>query len=42
MIIEGGLRILDKIEAVNYDVFSRRPTLGLLDWPRILFLALTP
>ncbi len=32
MIIAGGLRILDKIEAVNYDVFNRRPVLGPLDW----------
>jgi len=32
MIIAGGLRILDKIEAVDYDVFHRRPVLGPLDW----------
>jgi phytoene synthase len=32
MIIAGGLRILDKIEAVNYDVFRRRPVLRPLDW----------
>jgi squalene synthase HpnC len=30
--IQGGLRILEKIEAVDYDVFRRRPKLGLLDW----------
>jgi phytoene synthase len=39
-IVAGGLRILDKIEAVDYDVFSRRPTLGALDWPRLLLKAL--
>lgn len=39
-IVAGGLRILDKIEAVNFDVFNRRPTLGALDWPRILWKAL--
>lgn len=32
MIIAGGLRILDKIEAVDYDVFNRRPVLHPLDW----------
>lgn len=39
-IVAGGLRILDKIEAVDYDVFSRRPVLGALDWPRILWKAI--
>ena len=34
--IQGGLRILDKIEAAGYDVFRRRPTLRALDWPLIL------
>jgi phytoene synthase len=37
--IQGGLRILEKIEAVNYDVFRRRPVLRALDWPRILLKA---
>jgi squalene synthase HpnC len=31
-IVHGGLRILEKIEAVNYDVFTRRPTLKKYDW----------
>lgn len=39
-IVAGGLRILSKIEAVDYDIFRRRPTLTALDWPRILFQAL--
>ncbi|GAB2181644.1 squalene synthase HpnC [Denitratisoma sp. agr-D3] len=39
-IVAGGLRILDKIEKVEYDVFRRRPTLQALDWPLILFNAL--
>lgn len=39
-IVAGGLRILDKIEAVDYDVFNRRPVLGALDWPRILLQAI--
>jgi phytoene synthase len=38
-IVAGGLRILDKIEAVNYDVFRRRPVLEKSDWPRILWNA---
>jgi phytoene synthase len=32
----GGSRILDKLEAVDYDVFDRRPTLGKGDLPRLL------
>ena len=39
-IVAGGLRILDKIEAVNYDVFNHRPKLNGFDWPRILLKAL--
>jgi len=38
-IVAGGLRILDKIEAADYDVFNHRPVLGAFDWPRILFKA---
>jgi phytoene synthase len=32
MIIAGGLRILDKLEAVNYNVFHKRPVLRPFDW----------
>ncbi|GAB4117715.1 MAG: squalene synthase HpnC [Sideroxydans sp.] len=32
LIIQGGLRILDKIEAADYDVFTRRPVLRPFDW----------
>ncbi|MBI3095503.1 MAG: squalene synthase HpnC [Rhodocyclales bacterium] len=39
-IVAGGLRILDKIEAVDYDVFSRRPKLETFDWPLILWRSL--
>jgi squalene synthase HpnC len=38
--IEGGLRILDKIEAAGYDVFRRRPVLRAFDWPVLLLRAL--
>lgn len=37
--IQGGLRILDKIEAVGYDVFRRRPVLKAWDWPVLLLKA---
>jgi hypothetical protein len=36
MIIAGGSRILDKIEAVRGDVFRRRPVLRPRDWPIML------
>jgi phytoene synthase len=39
-IVQGGLRILEKIEAVNFDVFRRRPVLGAWDWPLVLARAL--
>jgi len=32
MIIQGGLRILDKIEAADYDVYNKRPVLRPFDW----------
>jgi len=32
MIIAGGLRILDKLEADDYDMFRHRPVLRPLDW----------
>ena len=41
MIVQGGLRILEKIEAVDYDVFDRRPTLGRRDAAALLWRALT-
>jgi len=37
--IQGGLRILEKIERAGYDVFRRRPTLRALDWPVVLMKA---
>ncbi|MDD5058159.1 MAG: squalene synthase HpnC [Sideroxydans sp.] len=32
MIIAGGLRILDKLQAADYDMFRRRPVLKPFDW----------
>jgi squalene synthase HpnC len=37
--IQGGLRILEKIERAGYDVFRRRPKLHALDWPVVLLKA---
>lgn len=39
-IVAGGLRILDKIEAAGYDVFTSRPVLRGPDWPLIFWRAL--
>jgi len=41
LIVAGGLRILEKIEAVDYDVFRHRPVLKPLDWPLLLWRAVT-
>ena len=38
--VQGGLRLLEKIEKVDFDVFRRRPVLKWFDWPRILARAL--
>ena len=34
--VQGGLRILEKIEQAGYDVFRRRPVLRWFDWPLLL------
>jgi squalene synthase HpnC len=39
-IVAGGLRILDKVEAVDFDVFTRRPMLKAPDWPLLLWHSL--
>jgi len=38
--VQGGLRILEKIERAGYDVFRRRPVLRAFDWPLMLARAL--
>ncbi len=38
--VQGGLRILEKVERAGYDVFRRRPVLRGLDWPLLLARAL--
>jgi phytoene synthase len=37
--VQGGLRILEKIERAGYDVFRRRPKLRVFDWPLLLLKA---
>lgn len=36
LVVLGGLRILTRIEAVDYDVFRHRPELGWTDWLALL------
>jgi hydroxysqualene synthase len=40
LVVQGGLRILDKIEAHGFNALSRRPTIGALDAPLLLWRAL--
>lgn len=40
LVIQGGLRILEKIEAADYDVFRRRPKLAPRDWVRMAWRAM--
>lgn len=39
LVVQGGLRILDKIEALNHETWRARPKLGLLDLPILLWRA---
>jgi len=36
LVVHGGLRILERIEKADYDVFRHRPVLGALDWFHVL------
>src|SRR5262249_6953923 len=38
--VEGGLRILEKLERAKCDMFRRRPVLKWFDWPLLLARAL--
>jgi squalene synthase HpnC len=40
LVVQGGLRILEKIDDVGYDVFNSRPTLQKSDWLRMLWRAI--
>jgi squalene synthase HpnC len=37
LVVQGGLRILERIEMAGYDVFRKRPKLGPRDWLLILW-----
>ena len=37
--VQGGLRILERIEAMRYRSLSHRPTLGRTDWPVMVWRA---
>ncbi|TFV98623.1 squalene synthase HpnC [Oxalobacteraceae bacterium OM1] len=41
LVVQGGLRILERIEQAEYDVFRRRPVLGPRDWLVMAGRALT-
>lgn len=40
LVVQGGLRILDKIEAHGFNALGHRPTVGALDAPLLLWRAL--
>lgn len=40
LIIQGGQRVLEKIESVQYDIFKQRPTLKTFDWLLIFWRAI--
>ncbi|MEO6919280.1 MAG: squalene synthase HpnC [Collimonas sp.] len=40
LVIQGGLRILEMLEAVDYDMFRRRPKLQKADWLLLAWRAL--
>jgi phytoene synthase len=40
LIVLGGLRVLEKIEAVSFDVFRQRPTVTKRDWLELGWRAL--
>ena len=39
LVLLGGMRILERIEGSNYDVFRKRPALGAPDWALLLMRA---
>lgn len=41
LVVQGGLRILARIEAAQGDVFRHRPKLGSMDWLAVSWRALT-
>ncbi|HEY3554531.1 MAG TPA: squalene synthase HpnC [Casimicrobiaceae bacterium] len=41
-VVAGGLRVLERIDAVRGDVFTRRPVLGRRDWALLALRMLAP
>jgi len=41
-VISGGLRILQRIDAVDGDVFTRRPVLATRDWLAVAWRTIVP
>jgi squalene synthase HpnC len=41
LIVQGGLRILERIEQARYDVFMNRPKLGAKDWSVMIWRTFT-
>jgi phytoene synthase len=39
-IVAGGLRVAEKIQACDYDVFNHRPSLKAWDWPTLFWATL--
>lgn len=39
LVVQGGLRILDRIEQAGFDVFNRRPQLKARDWAAVMWRA---
>src|SRR3546814_377294 len=40
LVVHGGLRILERLEQLHYDIFFHRPTLSKRDWMLLLWRAL--
>jgi phytoene/squalene synthetase len=40
LVVQGGLRILDRIAEGGFDSFRVRPQLSSADWPRLMWRAL--
>ncbi|NYT81958.1 squalene synthase HpnC [Alcaligenaceae bacterium] len=42
LVVHGGLRILERLDQLHYDIFQHRPTLEKRDWMLLLWRALRP
>lgn len=41
LVVQGGLRILERLDELHYDVFYQRPTLKKRDWIRLAWRAIS-